>query len=77
MAIGIKTGGRQRGTPNLITQEIRAIIKNIIANELEQLQTTLKDMDPDKRLEVIIKLLPYVLPKVEPVPMEKNEPYTI
>jgi len=37
----------------------------------------LKDMDPDKRLEVIIKLLPYVLPKVEPVPMEKNEPYTI
>lgn len=70
----MKTGGRQQGTTNIITRELRIILKQIVANELQQLQTTMQGMEPEKRVEVILKLIPYVLPKVEPVAMEKNEP---
>lgn len=35
MAKGEKTGGREQGTPDLLTKEMRAILKRIIAKELE------------------------------------------
>ena len=77
MAKGMKTGGRQQGTPNIVTREIRSVLKQIVANELQQLQTTIQDMEPEKRLELVIKLIPYVLPKVEPVPMGHGEPWQL
>jgi len=76
MAKGIKTGGREQGTPNILTKEMRTILKSIIAKELETLQETINKTETDKRIDIILKLLPYVLPKVENVPMDKNEPLT-
>ena len=76
MAKGIKTGGRNPGTPNLLTKEIRTILKGIIAKELNMLPETIENLEPDKRLEILIKLLPYVLPKVESVRMETGEPFS-
>jgi len=74
MAKGIKTGGREQGTPNVLTREMRAILKSIVSKELATIPETLEKMGPDKRLDVILKLLPYVLPKIEPVPMQTGEP---
>ena len=74
MAKGIKTGGRAAGTPNLLTRQMRSILKGIIAKELKMIPETLEKLDPEKRAEMVIKLLPYVLPKIEPVCMEKSEP---
>ena len=74
MAKKIKTGGREQGTPNKLTKEMRAVLKGIVQKELENLSETIKSLEPDKRTEVILKLLPYVLPKVESVPMDKGEP---
>ncbi len=73
MAKGIKTGGRKQGTPNILTREIRAILKGIIAKELETLPATIEKFEPEKRLEIILKLLPYVLPRVETVHMNEGE----
>ena len=42
--------------------------------ELEQLPETLKDLEPVQRLNILCKLIPYVLPKVEAVHSEKGEP---
>ena len=75
MAKGIKTGGRQAGTPNRLTSELRTILKNIIANELEALPETLKEIEPKDRLDIIVRLIPFVLPKVEMVNMEVGEPF--
>lgn len=75
MAKGIKTGGREIGTPNRITSEMRAVLKNIIAEELEKLPETFKAMEPKDRAEAIIKLMPYVFPKVEPVHSTYDEPW--
>ena len=72
---GIKTGGREKGTVNLMTSELRATLKQIVSNELESISATLETLEPDKRCEMILKLLPYVLPKVESVKMEDGEPW--
>lgn len=77
MAKGIKTGGRNQGTPNILTKEMRAILKCIIAKELEALPGTIEKMEPEKRLEILLKLLPYVLPKVEACNMGDGEPLSI
>jgi len=75
MAKGIKTGGRAEGTPNTLTKEMRTILKGIISKELESIPETLQKIEPEKRLEIVLKLLPFVLPKVENVPMTINEPW--
>ncbi|HXH17488.1 MAG TPA: hypothetical protein VNJ07_00270 [Chitinophagales bacterium] len=74
MAQGIKTGGREAGTPNKLTKELRAILKDLLHRELEALPERLEKLEGKERLEILVKLLPYVLPKVEPVSMDKGEP---
>ena len=37
MAYGKKTGGREKGTPNEITKEIREVLQRIVSAELENL----------------------------------------
>ena len=64
---GIKTGGRIAGTPNKITKELRKTLKGIIANELERLPQTLDELPGKERLELLIKLLPFCMPKVESI----------
>lgn len=72
---GMKFGGRQKGTPNRLTRELRAVLKDLIHEELETLQETLDHLDPKDRLEVLVKLLPYVLPKVSPASHTTDEPF--
>tara|TARA_B100000287_G_C20255767_1_gene631935 strand:- start:201 stop:440 length:240 start_codon:yes stop_codon:yes gene_type:complete len=71
---GIKTGGRTKGTPNKITNEIRKKLKNIVDNELDILEESIKHLDSKERLEILIKLIPYVVPKVQTVSSKEGEP---
>ena len=74
MAKGIKTGGRVAGTPNRLTKELRKVLKDLLYQELETLSSHLDSLEPKERLEIIIKLLPYAVPKVESVNYQENEP---
>ncbi len=73
MAHGIKTGGREAGTPNKLTKELRAALKNILHQEIELLPDHFNKLEPKDRLELLVKLLPYALPKVEPESYEISE----
>jgi hypothetical protein len=64
---GQKTGGRTAGTPNKVTSELRKTLKGIIASEMESLPTTLEELPPKERLEMVIKLMPFCLPKVDSI----------
>jgi len=59
-----------------LTVSIRDTLKDLMRKELEQLPETLKDMEPVQRLNVLCKLMPYVLPKVESVTHDLGEPGT-
>ena len=67
MAVGVKTGGRQRGTPNKVTADLRKVLKQIIAAELEALPETLEKLPGKDRVELVLKLMPFVLPKIESI----------
>ena len=71
---GIKYGGREKGTPNRMTKELRTVLKDILYQELEQIQVHLDNLKSKERIELLIKLMPYVLPKVTSVSHTTNEP---
>ena len=71
---GIKHGGRQKGTPNRMTKELRSFLKDILYQELEKIQEHLETLKPKERVELLIKLMPYALPKVTSISHTTNEP---
>lgn len=64
---GVKTGGRKAGTPNKITSELRESLKAILAGELVTLSVTLDKLPDKDRLDVVLKLMPYCMPKIESI----------
>lgn len=75
MATGINTGGRQAGTPNVLTKELRLILKGILNKELRNIPGLLEKLEPKDRLEIVVKLMQYVMPKIETVSMSAHEPF--
>lgn len=72
----IKTGGRVKGTPNILTHELRDILKQFVSNEIENLskEDVLSKLTYSERLVFLTKILPYVLPKVQPILSEYDLP---
>jgi hypothetical protein len=60
-------------TPKLASN-LRTSLKLIVEKELDELPDTLEKLTPEKRLDIVIKLIPFVLPKVATVEMDKGEP---
>ena len=71
---GRKYGGRKKGTPNKLTKEMRSVLKNVVYYELENLEGRLDQLEAKQRIELIIKLMPYVFPKLESISYTTNEP---
>jgi hypothetical protein len=57
-----------------LTGNIRDTLKELMQKELELLPDTLKELEPVQRLNILCKLIPYVLPKVESVTHKLGEP---
>ena len=62
MAKGYKTGGRQIGTPNKRTA-ITENIEDMVLKEFNKIPAYIESLNNKERLEFIIKLLPYAVPK--------------
>lgn len=74
MKTRLKSGGRKAGTPNKLTRELRDKLKAVLEAELEALPELLVELPPSERIGVLIKLAPYVLPKVADVKAGFGEP---
>ena len=48
-------------------KDLHAKLKRIVADELERLPETLEKLEPAARVKFLLKLLPYVAPKIETV----------
>ena len=72
----VKTGGRKVGTPNILTHELREILKQFVSNEIENLskEDVLSKLTINERLIFLTKVLPYVLPKIEPLMNQYDSP---
>lgn len=68
-----KTGGRQKGTTNKTTAELKSIITQIVGNQLDRLEGDLdkiRRQNPAKAVEIAAKLIDYVLPKQTKMELE-------
>lgn len=67
MAVGRKTGGRKKGTPNKVTKGIRELISQA-TEEYYNSVLFLNDialLDPKDRVSIMEKLTNYVAPKMQ------------
>jgi len=71
---GKKYGGRQKGTPNRMTKELRSILKDILYQELNDIEKRFEELEPKTRIELLIKMMPFVLPKMNTISHNTDEP---
>jgi hypothetical protein len=71
-----KTGGRTKGTLNRTTAETKELIQNVINSELDGISDLLAELQPKERLDTIIKLLPYIVPKQSEIAVENKERFS-
>ena len=69
--------GRPMGVGNRVTKELRTVLKDLIYTELENLPAKLEKLEDKDRIEVLIKLMPFVMPKVNNVQIDIGEPIDI
>lgn len=68
---GTRQNGRTPGTQNKTTKEIRETFKNLLENNLEQVQNDLDSLDPKDRVLFLLKLTSFVIPTLRSI--EVNE----
>ena len=78
---GKKFGGRVKNTPNKTTQQSKAIVQKVINNELNNLEVLLSKLSARDRVNALIKLLPFVIPKQQEIsieaPVHQLQPITL
>ncbi|MDR3415608.1 MAG: hypothetical protein P4L83_05435 [Nevskia sp.] len=67
MAKGTKTGGRQKGTPNRVTADIRGTMALLAERNAEHVQRWLDAVaanDPGRALDLYLRMIEYAVPKL-------------
>ena len=68
---------QQNKKPDLVrANEVRNKLKRCVEGELERLPETLEKLEAKDRLNVVLKLLPFVVARPEPVNHAEGEPFT-
>lgn len=69
--------GRPKGAVNKTTAETKELLQKIMSNELETIEKRLELLDNKDRIDAIIRLLPYIIPKQSEISVEaKNNQFT-
>jgi hypothetical protein len=61
----MRYGGRQKGTPNKITSELRQVLVGLVNDHLVK---DIANLTPKERSHLLVRLLPYIIP-----PMRDDE----
>jgi hypothetical protein len=62
--------GRPKGKPNKLTQDARAWLSAVIDKNRKQMERDLKALEPKDRLQMLEKLMQYVIPKQQATTVE-------
>ena len=67
---GIKFGGREKGTPNKGTAELREAYTELLQNNISRVQALfdkVAENNPQKALELLLKLSEFAIPKLRAI----------
>jgi hypothetical protein len=53
--------------------DLRSSLKSMMAKELKSLPDSLEKLEPAQRLNILCKLMPYIMPKVETIHYKQDE----
>lgn len=68
-----KTGGREKGTPNKTTKEVKEAISNFVNGNFNAFVDMLNEIEnPAEKARLFIKLLEYVVPKQQQIDLDGN-----
>lgn len=67
-----KTGGRKANTPNRINAETKAVIQNLVNDEVQKIPDLLDSLKPKDRIELVIKMLAFIMPKQSKIELEAD-----
>lgn len=57
--------------------DMRQTLKELMSREIANLPELIEQLPPEQRINVVFKLMPFVLPKVETVNAKSGEPLTL
>ncbi len=60
-----------------LVKDLRQTLKAIVQKELEHLPGYLESLEPKERLNVICKIMPFVLPQVRAINPTADEPFSL
>lgn len=60
----------------IITGDLREELKSIMKKEIQKLPEILEGLAPTERINIVLKLMPFVFPKLEAVHPTDGEPLT-
>jgi hypothetical protein len=63
-------GSSRKGKPNKATNEVRKSFQSLIENNVEQMQADLLGISAEARLNVLLKLATFILPRLQAVEIE-------
>jgi hypothetical protein len=74
MAVGFKSGGRKKGTPNKATTITREILNDIAEGLRPNIARYLAAVDPEDRVQIWLKIIEFIVPKLSSVDMSLTAP---
>ena len=70
---GQKTGGRQAGTPNKVTTEIRNFLSSLVFDNIDIITQDFRQLTTEQRMILLPKILPYIAPRMKPQTDDEQE----
>lgn len=67
-------GGRPKGAQNKTSKQVKEILSDILSDEIEAMPERLNQLSDKERLDIVVKLLPYILPKQKEVEITTDIP---
>ena len=72
-----KTGGRQAGTPNKVTETLKEFVINLLDDNREQIVEDIKTLRPKDRLAVLERFMQYAIPKQQAVSADVQTDFSL
>jgi hypothetical protein len=69
--------GRKAGTPNRSSAQIRDCFQMLLEENLEQLREDILSLEPKERVQLLLSLANYILPKLRSIDLKSDVEETI
>jgi hypothetical protein len=71
---GKKFGGRKIESKNKTPFQTKVMLKEFVDKQLDNFEETIDKLEPKEQAELVVKMLPYVVPRQSEVSITENEP---